>query len=325
MHTYLHKNFEYTLKYLTYNIQSKNCLSLLIAISGGQDSIYLIKIIEYIKNTKIIKVKIEYIYIDHQWKQDSKYQIKHIINYIKSYKNPLIIYQIKDLYYSETKIRKLRYQIIYNHAINHNQQYIITGHTLTDKIETFFQNLFRGTSIDGATSLTTHRILNKKIQIVRPLININRSEIQWFCRYFCLPIWSDISNYYYKIDRNRIRHELIPYIKNNFSKHLEHKINSFLRISSIENEYIKQNTIKIYIYSRHKEIIAINHIVINKQHIAIQQRIIQLISFHYFNQCLEQKIIKKILSIINKKRIKQFYILWTNKIIHINEQWIYFR
>nr|QCI08191.1 tRNA Ile-lysidine synthetase [Pterothamnion crispum] len=304
-------------------IINNNISCILIAISGGQDSICLIQLIEKLSKDTAKQILIQFIYIDHQWKDSSKAQIQHIINYFKCYNKVIIIYQIKKLTYSETEARKIRYQIINHHAIKYNVSLIITGHTVTDKIETFLQKLLRGTSIDGATSLTYYRYLSKKIIIWRPLLNISRHEINWFYRHSCLPVWSDITNYYYNINRNRIRHELMPYFKNYFCVNIEHNINSFLNISYIDNEYIKQNTIKIYLLSRHKYNIAINYKIIISQHLAIQQRILQLFFYNNFHQSIEKKMLKKLLSLIYQSVNKYNKILWQNKKIYIYNIWLY--
>jgi len=324
MYTYSYKKITNYIISSIFNIKDQPIELILILISGGQDSLLLIKLIENINKIKKISSKTEYLYIDHQWRNDSKKQTKHIINHIKSYSRSITVYEIKQLHYSENKMRKLRYQIINNHTIKSDKTIIITGHSLTDKIETFFNNLFRGTSIDGATSLIKSRHLNKTTKIIRPLIDLNRYDIQCFCRTFFLPIWSDSTNLNYYIKRNRLRHELIPYLKNYFFKNIEQNINSFLNIASLDNEYIKQNTIKLYLYTRHKSKIAINHSIIKYQHLAIQKRIIQLFFFHHFTENLNIKIIQKLIVAINKKNNNQ-QIIYNNKIICINKRWIYLK
>ncbi len=322
MNIYLHYEF---LKNLYFTIQNRDINKIIIAISGGQDSICLIKLIEDIKKNIYFNLKITYIYIDHQWKQTSQIQIQHIINYIKSYQSSIIVYQVKNLPYSETEARKYRYEIIFNHAINYNYELIITAHSLTDKIETCLQKIFRGTSINGITSLNKNRYIKYNLYLYRPLLNISRHDIKWFCQYFCLPIWSDTSNYYYNINRNRLRYELIPYLKNFFYRNIETNINCFLNISNIENEYIKQNVIKIYLWIQHRTNIAINHNILKQQHIAIQQRIIYLFFFHNFNIFLNQDLIKTILIKINHYNGITNSIAWNMKQIYIENKWIYIK
>nr|YP_010904018.1 lysidine synthase [Caulacanthus ustulatus]WCH57269.1 lysidine synthase [Caulacanthus ustulatus] len=276
MNTYLHQKFNTSIsKFLTHN----SIQSLLIAISGGQDSLCLIKLLETFRKYHNKLLKITYIYVDHQWKKDSYHQIKHLINIIKNYESQIIIYQLKNITKSEVEARKYRYQIIIQYANLYNYSTILTGHTKTDKIETFWQQILRGTSLDGITSLKEYRKLKNKIYIYRPLLKFDRQEIYWFCRKFYLSIWSDITNYEYKITRNRLRHELIPYIYRYFTQNAESKICQFINISNLDNEYIKQNAIKLYLISRHTTNIALNYKFICQQHQALQIKTLQIFFF----------------------------------------------
>ena len=323
IHQYLIKQLK-SFKKIDNNIKAN---SILVSISSGQDSICLIRIIEEIKQILGYELKVQYIYIDHQWKDNSQKQIQHIINYLNCYKNHLYIYQIKTICNNETDARNQRYSTILHHAIKKKCNIIITGHNLTDKIETFIQNLFKGTTIDGATNLINCKYTSNHLILWRPLLNISRTEINWFCRNFHLPIWSDQTNYQYKISRNRIRYELMPYLNNYFSINIEKRIDSFLRISNTDNEYIKQITLKLYLYTRHQYLIAINCQLLRIQHFAIKQRIIQLFCYYHFNQILDKKILYNIINLLGlkyKPNIAKIFI-WNEKRICITNKWIYIR
>lgn len=260
--------------------------AVLISISGGQDSICLIKLMEDFQQNYNQQLKIIYIYIDHQWTYNSQQQIKHLINIIKKTKKRFFIYQINQSVNSELKAREIRYKILIKHSIEYNYKYIITAHTQTDKTETFLQHIIRGTSLNGLTSFNEYRKFNNNIQLYRPLLEFKRTEIKWLCRKLYLPIWSDITNYNYTINRNRLRHELIPYIYKYFNSHIDKKVNDFLINSKMENEYITQNAIKLYLHSRHKVNIALNYNLIYKQHIALQIRTLQVFFFIIQNKIL---------------------------------------
>lgn len=308
---------------MNYIIKKYQISSILIAISGGQDSIYLIKLIEILKNNFYFH-KVEYIYIDHQWKIDSLKQIEHIINYLIFLKKKLSIYQINKRTLSENNSRIYRYHIILNHAIKNKYQAIITAHTKTDKLETFLLNLIRGTSIEGINSLTLHKQINQQIHLLRPLINENRDNITWYCRQNCLPIWSDTTNYNYKIKRNRIRFELLPYLRKYFNINIENNCNKFLTTCFYDNEYIKQNIIKLYTHIRHNKYIAINILDINKYHISIQTRILQLFFFHNFHILINKNILIKLIKIFNKQYSKK-KIKWKYLEFHITYIWLCIR
>nr|YP_010485092.1 tRNA Ile-lysidine synthetase [Hypnea cervicornis]UVW80786.1 tRNA Ile-lysidine synthetase [Hypnea cervicornis] len=266
---------------------SKNHLhTILIAISGGQDSICLVNLVENFQKKFGKTINITYIYIDHQWTKKSEEQVKHLINIFEKTKKKFVIYQINQLINSELKARELRYNILTKYSKQHGYKYIITAHTQTDKTETFLQHLIRGTSLNGITSFNEYRKFCENIYIYRPLLELKRKEIKWLCRKSYLPIWSDITNYHYTINRNRLRHELIPYINKYFNHNIDKQINNFLINSKLDNEYINQNAIKLYLHSRHKINIAINYKLIYKQHIALQIRTLQIFFFIIHNKIL---------------------------------------
>nr|YP_010728842.1 tRNA(Ile)-lysidine synthase [Lithothamnion corallioides]WEA77105.1 tRNA(Ile)-lysidine synthase [Lithothamnion corallioides] len=316
MYTFLHKKFKLSLiKLLKKNERS------LIAISGGQDSLCLVKLIH--ECFKKYKYKFEAIYIDHQWKKDSLKHSQHIVNIIHQIDIPISIYQIKDLVFSEAEARAIRYQILIQHALQNNFTNIITGHNQNDQTETLIQNLIRGSSLDGITGLTAKRKINYSLSIIRPLLNFNREEIGWFCRKFCLPIWSDTSNYNYKIQRNRLRYELLPYLQKYFNPNINKSINNFLYLSIRENEYIRENSIKLYIKSKHDQLVSLNLGIIKNQHYALQKRTLQMYFHYHFNKNIKTSSLEKIISIINQEKIPSLIIYSDNLIIQEQNGWLY--
>lgn len=286
MHTFLHKKFKLNfVKFLKKNE------GFLIAISGGQDSLCLIKLIH--ECLRQDKYKFEAIYIDHQWKKDSLKHSKHIINLIHQVNIPISIYQIKHLVFSEAEARTIRYQILIQHALQNNLTNIITGHNQNDQAETLIQNLIKGSGLDGITGLTIKRKINYNLSIVRPLLDFNREEIGWFCRKFCLPIWSDTSNYNYTIQRNRMRYELLPYLQKYFNPNISESINYFLYLCIDENEYIRENSIKLYIKSKHSKLASLNLNMLQKQHYALQKRTLQIYFHYHFNKSIKKKLFRQ--------------------------------
>ena len=308
-------------------IKTQNVQKILIAFSGGQDSILLISIINKLMNTKIMKpIQVSYIYIDHQWKKSSYKQIKHIISYIKSTSNKIYVYQIKNTILSEETCRKYRNHIIIQHSKKYNYDLILTGHSLTDKVETFIHSLIRGSGIESFNSLNIRSNLKNDTTIFRPLITINRNTIYWICKKLRLPIWSDKTNYINKMERNRIRQELIPYLKNYMNKNLENKINHLINNYLYENDYIKQNVIKLYLKYIHKNKIAIKYTELKKQNIIIQIRTIQLFGFHNFQIYINHQEVMQIINIIKRIIKKPTQIYQKSQFQFIaNKKWIYIK
>lgn len=317
MHTFLHTKFKLNLNGLI--TQNDH---LIIALSSGQDSLCLLKLIHDCLKQSLYKI--EAIYIDHQWKNDSLQHSKHILNIIKRINIPITIYQIKKSTISENEARKIRYRILIQHALKKQYTIIITGHNQNDQIETLLQNLIRGTSLNGLTNLTINKQISHKLAILRPLINFTKSEIAWFCRLFYLPVWSDTTNYNYYIKRNRLRYELIPYLKNYFNPRIENAIHNFIKLCEYENEYIKENTIKLYTKSIHKKLISLNLTMLKKQHYILQQRVLQLYFHYHFNKQISKNTAHVILNFGNNSLKNTLHSIYYNKLlIQYKNGWLY--
>lgn len=317
MHTFLHTKFQI-------NIQNSipQSSNILIALSSGQDSLCLLKLAHDCLLNKSYDIKS--IYIDHQWKKDSLSHIKHLINLTETKKIPLAIYQIKKLALSESIARESRYKTFIQHAIKENCISIMTGHNNNDKVETFFNNVIRGTSLNSMNCLTLNKKLNKKISLIRPLINFSRSEITWFCRLFYLPIWSDITNYNFYIKRNRLRYETLPYLRNYFNPQTQKNITNFINFCCTDNEYIQENTLKLYLRSINKYIISLNLKKICKQHTVLQKRVIKLFFYYHFQKQIDKYHIKKILHMYDMRKNTFIYfdklsIYYVNNSIYIKK------
>nr|YP_009296447.1 tRNA(Ile)-lysidine synthase [Thorea hispida]AOM65382.1 tRNA(Ile)-lysidine synthase [Thorea hispida]UNJ79049.1 tRNA(Ile)-lysidine synthase [Thorea hispida] len=296
MYSFLHQKFITNLKKSLTKITGA---SILLAISGGQDSLCILKLFLDLYNQ--YKFQLGVINIDHSWRYDSTKNTYHIINILSNSKIPVYIYKISCTDISELKSRILRYQILLKTASTYNYTIIVTAHSLSDQVETCLYNLLKGTSNDGLNSLRWKRQLNSKIQVLRPILNFTRYEIAWFCKFFSLPYWSDISNYNYETQRNRIRQELIPYLQLYFNSKIETNLCRFLDNNHKDCEYLKQNTIKIYQKIKHRELIAINYKQLIQQHSAIQHRVLYFFFLYNLNDTVSSYTLKTILNHLKKK------------------------
>ena len=104
--------------------------------------------------------------------------------------------------------RDLRYQWFQQVKQQHGYDVIALAHHQNDTIETILLNLTRGTGIAGL-----HGILPKNGDLVRPLLFLNREAIQQLIQQNSLQYVEDSSNSSVKYTRNKIRHEVIPKLK----------------------------------------------------------------------------------------------------------------
>lgn len=211
---------------------------LLVAVSGGQDSLCLIKLLLDLQPKWEWQLGIAH--CDHRWRDDSQANAHHVENLAQNWGVSFYLKTATEAINSEAAARDWRYQALSAIAQAHNYQYIVTGHTASDRAETLLYNLIRGTGADGLQALTWQRPLTDHIFLVRPLLEITRKQTEEFCQEFNLPIWEDYTNQDLKYARNRIRQELIPYLQAKFNPQAELAVAQTAELLQAEVEYLEQ-------------------------------------------------------------------------------------
>ncbi|MEH2238139.1 tRNA lysidine(34) synthetase TilS [Nostoc sp.] len=211
---------------------------LLIAVSGGQDSLCLIKLLLDLQSKWGWDLGIAH--CDHRWRSDSQANANHVENLAKTWGISFYLETANEPINSEAAARDWRYQALSAIAQANNYQYILTGHTASDRAETLLYNLIRGTGADGLQALTWQRPLTAGIMLVRPLLEITRLQTEQFCQEFKLPIWEDSTNQDLQYARNRIRQQLIPYLRENFNPQVESALAQTAELLLAEVEYLEK-------------------------------------------------------------------------------------
>ncbi|MEH1958660.1 MAG: tRNA lysidine(34) synthetase TilS [Nostoc sp.] len=211
---------------------------LLIAVSGGQDSLCLIKLLLDLQSKWGWYLGIAH--CDHRWRSDSQANANHVENLAKTWGISFYLETAIAPVNSEAAARDWRYQALSAIAKANNYQYIVTGHTASDRAETLLYNLIRGTGADGLQALTWQRPLTTGIMLVRPLLEITRTQTEQFCQEFKLPIWEDSTNQDLQYARNRIRQELLPYLRENFNPQVESALAQTAELLQAEVEYLEK-------------------------------------------------------------------------------------
>ena len=203
-----------------------------IAISGGVDSAVLTHIFY------MLKLNFRTVFVNHNQKGSEELkQSAQALSDILKLNHKCIETGIK-IDSSETLMREARYEAL-NNDIN-EKEILVTAHHRDDKIETFFINLLRGTRLKGLTSIAL-----KSNNIIRPMINISKSQIMKYAKVNDLYFRNDVSNFDNSILRNWIRNELIPEVENRFPGNLNNKITDL--ILEIEESTKEDTEIKKYI------------------------------------------------------------------------------
>ncbi len=245
--------------------------SLLIGVSGGQDSLCLLKLLADLCPEKRWKLNI--LHLDHAWRETSAADSEVVRQFCEALKVPCTVIRALVAPQSEAEARMWRYEQFQEVAQSLNIPIVLTAHTASDRAETLLFNLTRGSAMDGLGSLPWVRNLGPNLQLIRPLLSTTRPETQEFCRVHSLPVSLDPTNEDLNYQRNRIRLELLPYLAKHFNPQIEQSLSRTVEILSEERRYLEAQTQKIY-EAVYKAPNRLHRLKLREEPLALQRRVI---------------------------------------------------
>ncbi|MDF2431302.1 MAG: tRNA(Ile)-lysidine synthase [Mucilaginibacter sp.] len=229
--------------------------NVLAAVSGGMDSVIMVHLL------KTAGFNFGIAHCNFQLRRDESLNDQEFCSQLANQLGvPFYTINFDTLnYVSDKKVstqmaaRELRYQWFEQIRQQAGYDVVALAHHQNDAIETILLNLTRGTGIAGL-----HGILPKNGSLVRPMLFLNRDEIQSLIADNQLPYVEDSSNASVKYARNKIRHEVIPKLKElnpgleqTFNNNLEHfrALETLLqqRVGEVKKELFIQSEDKIHI------------------------------------------------------------------------------
>ena len=273
----------------------ENCKNIVIGVSGGADSMSLLKFFSDFRkksNINVLAVHINHCLRGEESDRDEnfvkEYCTRNDIN-LKTYRIDIAEESRRLKIGLEECGRKYRYEIFSSLATS-NDTKIATAHTLSDNIETVFINLIRGTGIKGLCGIPPVRN-----NVIRPLSFVTRDEIEKYYRENNVDYIVDSSNLKRDYDRNKIRLDIIPLFKNisgNFEESFGKTINQLRQ----DNEYLE------YISSiQYKNVclkFGYDAAKMKKLPVSIMSRVIIKIIFNETSYILEKKHVEMIINIL---------------------------
>jgi len=215
---------------------------ILVAVSGGPDSVCLLHILNRCRKEMALSLHI--VHINHGIrKRESKREEKFVSHLAGRMDIPITVKSLDVPSYARRKrltveeaARDMRYSVLERLAGKLNAKKIALGHTASDQVETVLMHLLRGSGPQGLSGIPPVRKLGSSL-IVRPLIEINREEILSYLKKNNLTFCLDSSNRKTEYFRNKIRLKLLPLLRKNYNENID---GALLRLSEIlkeENAY----------------------------------------------------------------------------------------
>ena len=238
----------------------------LLALSGGPDSVFALNFLH--KFREKYKIDIHALHVNHQLRNSDSDEDENFCREISAELNVgfySVKVDVKKLVKESGKsleeaARVLRYTELQNHAESIGADKIVTAHNLSDNAETVLLNFFKGTGISGLTGIPVRRET-----IIRPFLCLTKEEIVYYLNERDIDYRLDKSNLESDFQRNFLRNEIVPLIKN--------KINPSFEEAVFRNSEILRNTKTLI--SRFTELLISEFVERNKEEIHLSLDVIE--------------------------------------------------
>jgi tRNA(Ile)-lysidine synthase len=180
----------------------------------------------------------------------------------------------------ELAARDVRYDFYRRTAVDEGASKVALGHHAGDQAETVLLRLIRGTGMRGLGGIPAVRPLDSTcdIMVIRPLLDLTPPEVHSYCHAEQLAYYIDVSNVSPIYLRNKIRHELIPLLEQDYNPRVIRTLSNTAELVQDDEDYLSHK-----VRGKLGQIakVALPHNVVicipglGKQHIAIQRRIIR--------------------------------------------------
>jgi len=195
---------------------------LVVAVSGGADSVCLLHIL--VRLQKELKVKLHIAHLNHQLRgAESEADASYVADLARQLAIPATMekrdvkgYQARERLSLEEAAREVRYSFLAQVAGAIGAERVAVGHTRDDQIETILMHLIRGSGTRGLRGLQPATLWQSGVDsltIIRPLLEISHQETENYCHQHRLTPRLDASNLSLSPLRNRIRQQLLPLLE----------------------------------------------------------------------------------------------------------------
>lgn len=267
--------YEKVFQYISNHHLIDDGYTILLALSGGKDSVVLLDILsafQKIKNYRVVICHFNHGVRGEMADRDEKFCRKISLQYGYSFyseKENMDEYARKNHLSKEDAGRQLRYRFFYRVAEQFPCCKIATAHHKNDHAETILMNLFRGCGLNGLEGISRQTGM-----IIRPLLCLTRLEIETCIQRYQLEYIEDQTNAETAYRRNKVRLELLPLIEASYAPNIIETLDRFSTIIHDENQYLESISENAF-----QQCVSKNHMnieVFSRYHIALQRRIIRL-------------------------------------------------
>jgi tRNA(Ile)-lysidine synthase len=261
--------------------------SILVAVSGGLDSMVLLHLLHRLGTRQ--KWKLWVAHFNHRLRGRSSDADERLVRRTAQQLRLPFTSASEDLRRRarlerksvELAARHRRHAFLADAARRRGIHAIALAHHADDQAELFFLRLLRGT---GSTGLAGMRWISpspnaRDIRLVRPLLDCTRAQLQQFAQAEKVPFREDASNASLDIERNRIRHELLPLLRERYQPAVSKLIVRVMAILEAEGDFLKE-TVDAWLQQKPRKPFEHWPVAVQRQYLRAQLGLWDLWSFH---------------------------------------------
>ncbi|MEL7496763.1 MAG: tRNA lysidine(34) synthetase TilS [Planctomycetota bacterium] len=214
----------------------------MIAVSGGLDSVALLRAMVEIARLDSPKTHRQLIvaHVNHAIRDDAEQDAEFVAELAERLDVQFVSADRpvdRSTMDSEESLRTFRYDSLSELALNRGARFLLLGHQKQDNVETILFRLFRGTGLEGLKGIPQRRLLRPSLTIVRPMLQIDRLDLESYLRQIGQAFRSDPTNASDRYTRNFIRNQLLPQLERRFATEDQQSVaSSILRLSQQATE-----------------------------------------------------------------------------------------
>ena len=267
-------------RFITENSMIQDGETVLVAVSGGADSIALLYGLHELQQQ--LNCHLHVVHLNHCLRENSSEDAEFVHTHANRLGLPITshIADMRNLAEEwnlsiETAGRRARYEFFDTVCTDIGASKVALGHQKDDIAETVLMNLIRGGGSDGLKGIVPFRAG----KYIRPLLTFTRQEIDAYLKSICIVPKEDPTNSDRYHLRNRIRHELLPLLKSDYNPNIMDGLNRTAAVVGSEAVLLDEITDQAFkhclLAESQSTCIVLNREKFLHNHIAIQRRIIR--------------------------------------------------
>ena len=232
--------------------------AVVVGVSGGPDSLCLLHALVSIAD--MFDLIIVPVHVNHKLRPEADDEAAHIEDICERMDLDIELFEASCSELSEEAGisteeagRIIRYEIFDEVALGLEEEgipgekiMIALAHNADDQAETVLFRLLRGTGPHGLAGIPAVRMSEAGYLIVRPLLSVERKEIEEYISENRLRPNIDSSNSDNKYARNRIRNELIPYLEKNYNPKIREHLRRYARLAYMDDMLLREIALSEY-------------------------------------------------------------------------------